>query len=109
MHGDDEIELIKAVLHGRALPSRNQNFDAYRSAGFQKALRVGRHLASLRQELAATDDVRCSVEGDRLVFRYRFADIERKVFLGAVDWRFVADDPVFARFTEMARALSRTP
>lgn len=90
------------LLHGPPA-SRNQAYEAYSDARFARAARIYQFLISVREDLASLlrDNRNISVQVEEederiaLVLTYGTEKINRRAYLGRVEWQLVWDEPQF--------------
>lgn len=97
--------LVKSYLKEGRAPSRNQAFDRYGEPQFAQALRIYRHLHTLRQDLRVLATRKQSEQvhiqwpqtpSERICLRYEIDQMRRTAFLNPEEWKLLNDDPTIA-------------
>ena len=94
-------ELVRAFLReGEAAFSRNKNFEAYRDERVQRAVRIFRHLRSVREDLLSVGEGEVRLEGiddngDGSVsvrLTWEGAQTRRTSVLSELEWHLLMED-----------------
>jgi len=104
--------LVKRYLHEGKAPSRNQAYDTYNDPQSAKALRIYRHLYTLKEDLQALRQQKNRgllritppvAEQDRFCVYYERNQVRRTSYLTQEEWDLIGADAEISDFLDCAQ------